>query len=423
MPDDPDSATLHIEYKAPGGSRWRIEDGSALMSEFGITNPDQLPAWHACLVGQGRSWEVVRRYFGVGDILAKEPTQQVPPDAIAKELGLTFADVDRELDHAIAHWNTSKSIEAIADDVVAESEEEKSLRRAGQSRSFAMSEALSDQEIDHIIEQHRFDDITDPVERRQVATRLIEFDHLLAQAEDVSFVYTAIRQELDLAYLNRELSEARKKTGEPGAGSRKEVVGLIKDRDIAMGKLKDTLEALGATQAQRPAAQKRVDFQDSIGYVMGAIQKYYAEEDNALIDGMHTAAEINFLLEPIAERPIQLDPMVVIEVFHAQQTLWEDEFKGQRINRNTARRLRTIFGQVVEELNTDNGIPVRSLEDDDDQANAEEIEQLESSQAVESPVAPGESVASPIEAGSALAQQQQAWAAAQREAGDSFTAG
>lgn len=396
---DEDDEVSHVEYHSPGGGLWRVED-ALLLAEFEIT-PDLLPVWHAKLTGQGRIWEIVCKYFGVFPVIgAPADAGQWMPDDIAKHYGISFAAVEEEMDQARHYWRMARGAIALTGAPKGDEEKERAeppsdpLR--GINRSHAESLKLTDPEIDRILESNGFADLVDHTERRLTAIRLIDLDHLLAEPESRPMVAQAVRQELDLAYLNRALSEERANS-KSGATTAKKVEELIAKRDKLQEAYGKTMEQLGATQAQKSSAQKRVDFQDCIGYLTLAAQQYYADGSRVLIDGMHTAAEVNFLLTPVLERPCQYDPQTVIEVYLAQQTLWDKEFEGNRLNRATSRRLRALFRDSYEAMIGDAGIAPRRLEDDSADDEDIELDERERLAAQENAL-PGSPLAAPDQA-------------------------
>lgn len=409
---------MHTEYTTPGGELWRIEDGEDLMREFGLDGADMLPGWHQALAGQGRCWEVIKRYYGVASVLAAaEDFEPMSPDQIAKEFQIRPADVDHEIDQAVALWNSRLTAAAVARQVEESAELADGLsdgavdsgQVAGINRAFQTSQGLSEEEIDRILESYQFDDIEDPIERRTAATRLVEFDNVAADAESRILITTMIRQELDVTALNRIITEERTKLRQKNkGGSQKHLREVIADRDKALDKLKATLEKVGDLGGGGPGPAERARFQDCVGWMVEAVREYYAEGNNALIDGIFTATEVQFLLEPVAERPYQYDPQMVIEGYWAQQTIWVRDFEGQRINRNASRRLRKAFKTALDLLNEEAGMLARSLEDGDD-FDREELEEELAKTATGSDVAIGESLpASPGE-GSPVDERSDAW--------------
>lgn len=406
-----DATSSYLEYRAPSGDLWRLEDAAAMMQEFGLERASALPGWHGYMAGQGQPWEILRRYFGLAPTLAPADEAGVwPVERIQKQFGLSFNQVESAMDAAVAHWRQRTLIADIVAVGKSESAEADGSTGAaetlGVSRAFDRINALTPERIDEILESHGFDDVADPIERRIAANRLIEFDDLLVEPGSRFTTTTAIRMELDVAFLNRRLSKLRAEASIDNNSQTKTVRELVKERDAAMTQLGKVMEQLGATQSHRPTAQARVAFQDCVGFLVHAVQDYYADGDRALIDGVYTASEINFLLTPVAERPCQYDPQMVIESFHAQATLWETDFKGHRVNQATSRRLRALYKDAFERMNELAGVSPLSLEGEDERIEGEnEIAIIEAVSAQSSVAGMGEGIGS-AHAESAVEQHQ-----------------
>ena len=92
----------------------------------------------------------------------------------------------------------------------------------------------------------------------------------------------------------------------------------------------NTLERLGATQEQNPGYRAKVAFGDSLGHLAKAMQEYYADGNNALVDGLFTAAEIKLLVTPTSLRPAQYRPDLPMLVEQWRANFWNPEWEIAR---------------------------------------------------------------------------------------------
>ena len=386
------SRPTHQEYTAPSGDRWRIEDAASLLELFEI-EAAVLPGWHARMAGQGRMWEVLTRYYGVFPVLAVD-ARVWDPEEICKHFGLAFVEVDRALDEAVAYWRMGRVGRADPSSAAAASGADgllvgQSMDEAGEPlpekrgihHAYLRVQAMDPAEIDEILTASGFGELTDSRERQLAAMRLMDYDYLLSEPESSALVVAVIRQELDLEYQNREIEALKKATAKVKkddlAAHKAEIRDMMKLRDAAQSQYQNALKILGTTQAQRPSAQKKVEFQDTLAQLALAAQRYYADADNRLVDGIYTAAEIDFMLRPVEGRSSPYDPAKVIDVWLANLELWESDFKGQRLQKGIVRRLRKAFAAAIEESNSAAGIESRSLTADlDPELSAEEAEEI-----------------------------------------------
>lgn len=408
MPHDPDSETSPvIAYRAPGGDLWQVDDGPTLVMEFALV-PEELPAWHQALAGQGRLWEIVRRYFGVApaSMTAEDAAEWGiwEPEKLARKFGLKPNDIEQELDRAIAFWARERLLVTAPGEGEEEAPAAENPQLAALRSARRQAESLSQADIDELLLGHGFEDVTTEAERRYVAARIVELEHFLGDNDGRGLALQAIRQELDLMYINAELSRERSRQKEGKTGGRTTVIGLIADRDKLQINYTKTLDSMGATGAQSRSAAQRVSLQDSVGFLVRGYQEYYGKQDNRLIDGMFTAAEVELMVRPVAERPSQYRPDVVVAVYHARQTLWEKQFEGHRLGRRMSRKLLSFWKDFVLRAAEDEGLEVRSLEAEIAE-DAEEYDEEQGRHVPAAPMAPSGDAGAPVwESAAAIAQ-------------------
>ncbi len=142
---------------------------------------------------------------------------------------------------------------------------------------------------------------------------------------------SALMQELILLEYDREI---RRMLQKDGAGrSQKALDDLVQRRSSLQSTYENTLERLGAPQEQNPGYRAKVAFGDSLGHLAKAMQEYYADGNNALVDGLFTAAEIKLLVTPTSLRPAQSPPPSLA----AAQPLRPHRQEGTRKTRPSSR--------------------------------------------------------------------------------------
>jgi len=345
-PDAPVAAAVsgkHLDYRA-GESLWRVERAEELLAHFTI-QLDQVPEWHKALVGQGQKWEIIRRYFGVGPCVTDDPEQWRARDcvAIGKELGLTGPAVQGEIEHAGILYAQLRMLGG-GDQKVRQMEE-----------SFGIHRALDAEAAAEILGRYGFGQLEDDRERMWAAQRLREMQHLLDVEEAKSIVMNAIRQELAINWYDEEISKVRARARDVTtvgvtSKARDEIQKLRKEQQATITQHQVTMKALGATQAQQPSQRAKMQFQDSVGFMIEGAQKFMAEGDNALIDGMFTAAEVQLLCKPYLERAPQYRPDICIQTYFAAQRFWDPDYEGNKLSRDWTRKLKAAWGRVFEDI-------------------------------------------------------------------------
>ena len=81
---------------------------------------------------------------------------------------------------------------------------------------------------------------------------------------------------------------------------------------------------------------------------------------------MFTIAEIELLLKETSLRPSQYRPDIVVAYAEAQAHLWEKEYKGASISRETVRRIKRGWRKALDEMQAEDGGGVDDLEADED---------------------------------------------------------
>lgn len=361
-----------LEYPAPNDDLWRIED-LTLLAEFDLPVPDHpdcaahLTAWHARMAGLGQPWAVVQRYFGVWPVLgAGADARQWMCDEIRDDLGISQTGIEDAVTEAAHFWKLVSG--QIGRPVPAPPPGDPAVpviiepggapkQTRGYNRSEATARDLPLDEIDRLLISNDLDGIVDDDSRRLAASRLIDLDNLLADEASRPMVIMAIRQELDIRWLNHHIDTSRDNPSEVS-----KVRGLIKERDNAQQSYDATMKSLGATQSQKSGAHRRAAMQDCLGMITQGIQDYYAKGDASIVDGMNTEFEIRFELDPVAERESQYDPVTALNAWFATLALFDKDYDCP-LPKSGVKRLRKIFGAAKAEFEAEHEIEPRRLDD------------------------------------------------------------
>ena len=353
------AAYSFLEYTAPDGSRWRAEKGVELRRDFYVRDAAMLKEWHALFAPQEQSWLVLRRLYTIAPLLGDtgpDDLRHWTPEELAKSLGVAVSNIQDILRESKLRWSR-----AVLESGIGRPQEKRSAR------------PMTEEEIDNLVMQHGFGFITDQEERRWVARRCRDLEPYLDDESARTLARNAIQQELNIYFvLDKRIHDLRttEHTGEHAA-TRKDaadtkVLSLMEARRQAVTAYEGTLKVLGDTPAQKKTIGQRMEFHDCLSTMIEAIQVYYANGSNELIDGMFTIAEIELLLKETSLRPSQYRPDIVVAYAEAQAHLWEKEYKGASISRETVRRIKRGWRKALDEMQAEDGGGVDDLEADED---------------------------------------------------------
>ena len=99
-----------------------------------------------------------------------------------------------------------------------------------------------------------------------------------------------------------------------------------------------------------PGYRAKVAFGDSLGHLAKAMQEYYADGNNALVDGLFTVAEIKLLVTPTSLRPAQYRPDLPMLLEQWSANFWNPEWEGAKLPREVHRFLLATFKKASEEF-------------------------------------------------------------------------
>ena len=336
-----------LEYKAPDGATWRCDAPDKLFYDFQMKGTAaekgvELTRWHEAVASAREAWSVLRRIYRLAPLtgassrnLSREDLRAWTIEEIAREAGLTVKQVKGIVEETQIFWSRKKMERGL-------------IERAVSSDGI---KALGDEEIKKLLSLHGFDEsMIDSNEReaRYLATRLIEFQHLLEDEQGSHLARSALMQELILRKYDRDILIEIEK--DKTASSQKTLDNLVEKRNETQRIYEATLKALGATQDQNPGYRQRMQFGDTLGHLVKAMQTYYEDDDSTIIDGIYTAAEIKLLVTPTSLRPSQYRPDLALLVQSWREHFWEPDWEGAKLPREMHRVLLQTFNKAMADL-------------------------------------------------------------------------
>lgn len=350
----------YIEYTAPDGTQWRCDRPEKLLSDYGMVGTEeerikQVGDWHKAMAPAREQWSLLRRFYRIAPIVGQQKLDDLKEWSLvdlAKSAGVTPRDLEQSLEETRHFWGRKRL-------------EKDLIERASNDGPKTIT---PDQE-EALLEKNGFANAPES-EKRYVATRIVEFQHLLDDEAGAHLARSAIMQEMILRDFDRRIMD---EMGKEKRDERKTMEGLVEKRNDAQKTYEATLERLGATQEQNPGYRARVQFGDSIGHLVRAVADYYADGTTALIDGMFTEGEIKLLLTPATLRPIQYRPDLVLLADQWKKQFWNPDFEGAKLARKQHRLLLKAFDRAIaDETNGE----VIDLESDGEGGQEAELESI-----------------------------------------------
>lgn len=368
----------HREYETDNEEFWRINAWTRLKTRFELDDSDdQLALFHTFMAKRSDAWQIIRRHYGIYPLLSGTEDSKEGGDipAIARDLGTTQAQVEREIAAAAEAWILAKARANLREELNASSSTLDALTR------YSYADGLNDQQVEDLLKAYDFNLIKDPAFRLEIAGRLLSLSNYLTQPNTRTQARNVIRQEIRLHGLNNlqmsfqskleeELSkEVSAKNPETIQASIDNIEKQIADAAETHAKL---LKAIGADEIDQTHAKKQ--FTGDILYLIESCRKYESDPANFKLDGIWTAEEIDWLLDPTAEgRDPQYRPDIAIRMADAlrPENLWDPDYRPPKI----ARRITQELHQIVKHLRSvpEDAEPLPDILDDDDDAENIEI--------------------------------------------------
>lgn len=360
----PPIKTAFVLYEAPGGEKWRIEQGEELLRTFGISAED-LPDWHSAIAPQEKGWRLVRLRFGLSPLLAgpsdAEYLLPLSLDQIAEKLAMDATAVHLEIDAVRAFWLRWKTANRKEDN--------------GDQRSVGVISEVdraTEAEREALLKAHGFSDITDPEEKLMAYSRIIDLKNKLEDEEGRTIARRAIRLELRLTRNDAIIAKLEHQAADPATDAeaatslRNDIKGYHDlSKDIGAQHL-NLMVKMNATQEQNPTVQRKVAFVDCIGQLIRGIQEYESRGDNTIIDGVFTAAEIKVQTRPMSLRPAQyrLDIVMITREAMKHENLWNPDYEPPAMERSMYRRMRKALRDALTAMEDDSGAVLEMEEEE-----------------------------------------------------------
>lgn len=359
----PPAAPIFVEYFAPNGEKWRVEQGAALLETFSLST-ESIGAWHGAMAPEERIWRILRWRFAIAPLLAgaADADFMVPisTEAIAEKLTVESKAIEEEIDAAKAFWVRWQMANKKTGDWKPETGKSEEIERSTPT------------EREAALKLHGFSDLHDEEEALYAFTRINDLKHKLEDEEGKTIAQRCIRVELRIRRNDAIMAKLERAAADPDTDAEK-ATALRADinsyHTIAGDLSKNHLElmkAMNATQEQNPSVQRKVAFVDCLGQVTRAIQEYESRGDNTLIDGMFAAAEVKILTTPMSLRPPQYRFDIVMATRDAMkhENLWNPEYEPPAADRAMYRRMRGALAAVLSAAENESG-SVIEMEDDE----------------------------------------------------------
>lgn len=349
-----ESTETFREYRAGDGVMWRAQDFDRLSADLGVVELE-LPEFHALLCPLEREWNIVRMLYGIARLTGETNMLYFTGHSredVASRLSMSAGQIDAEIAAIQARWKRRQV----------------GVRR--EETTIPVDAPLTEDRIKSLLEKNGFSDVEGD-DRAFVASRCIDLQHKLDDEEGRVLAREAIRAELSLATFGKILSQLNAEllkadtSATRREGIRKDIADFTKQQTQVRSSYKELMTALESTQAQRGSVKEKVAFQKTLSIIMEAARDYVADEDNTLVDGVHTQAEIELLCTPRAPRPPQyrLDLVALIRDAVKEENLFNRDYVPPTMPRGLFRRFRAAIKKGLEALDPDE--EVEDLADDE----------------------------------------------------------
>lgn len=378
LPVDESQGSGIVEYLTGDNEMWGVDDFKGLSELFSMGAGD-LGLWHGVVSGTGRAWEVIRKLYGVASLITDDPDdlRKWKIQELAKKYGVAKGQLEMEVQAAVRTWSINKARASVDRETISGLGADDLKKLISHARTDDMDEGL----VGELLRAFNFDDVKDSLLRAQVAKRILSLreylsgDHTRTQARQIIRLEISIhgQERLQSKYHN-ELDEALDKDGKLIA-SKDDIEALRKKIKQTDQEMRSLLKAHGDLQKQIGAdetdltARKQI-LVDSVAYIMEQCRLFESDPENWKVDGIFTAGQIEWLTEPMEERPPQYRPDIVLRLQEAlmPENLWNPKYVPTPIQANMVQRLRKLVERAT---SNDEIISVRDDDEDDDDADDE----------------------------------------------------
>ncbi len=371
--------TEPFEYETSGEEYWRVIRLPELASVFGFKNPDEdLPRWHDVMAGQARAWEIIRRLFRVFCVLepGADDVREWTRQEIAEKYGISEAIVEDEISNAVKEWGISRARANVKQGLALISEEEMNhLTR------FSSGEGMTEEEISRLLKAFSFDHIQkDAVLRAEVASRIISLKDWLNSPHTRASARDLIRMEIAMhtmdAFLIRDRNRLAKHIAEEEADSVVDNSTAIDDLRKKIGVQETQMRQTSEAHAEKQkainandldmAARKRI-YVETVTYLIDQCRKFEEDPENWRPDGVFTAEEIDWQLEPKGDRKPQyrMDIVIVANEAMKPENLWNPKYMPTKVTRRVCEELARMYNRL-RDIPEDAEPLLETHEDEDD---------------------------------------------------------
>lgn len=369
--------SMNYEPVEGDGVEWTIDCWPALVEAFGLVE-SELVTWHTDLSATGAPWLVIRRIFGVkavfGDAVEDEDMEDWDWKKLANRLGVAESKLRDDLARAVEFWRKNSNARRIGQVV----------KPLDASSPDAIAESLSEERISKLLKDYRFDHLkgedreftarritelytlfTDK-NRREPARQLVMMELHLHDSEKVR---AALKGRLDVLHGKENLQDKEStellKIQEALERHEKSHSALQKNYLAAASEI-------GADEVEQGELRKAA--LGTASFFVESAREYYQDGTRALIDGVFSAEELEWLTTPIPMRPAQYRPDIVIAVNEAMNpfNLFNPDYTPSKIPREASRRMLNIARGMMDEEDPPVIDEIDSVPTDGDDVEVEE---------------------------------------------------
>lgn len=266
-------APAWVEYAA-GAERWVCKRFDALVAELPGLTRETMPRLQAALEVQGRQWTLVRRLYG---IMPEVPPPTYPiedmrvwsTEELARFLNITKADQwQQELNAVRGIWSSARPRAEVP---------------AAAAVPVGRPGLFSD---DDLVKRYDFGRMRfrDQDEAARFAARLRDVEKLFSEKATTGMARNLLTTELHITRMDEAIS-ALEVIGDDFRKNQKQRGDLISDYNAQLALIDKLAPWFGAVAG-------KFSFKGALAEVTAAMQQYYAEGTQDLIDGIFTSTEV-----------------------------------------------------------------------------------------------------------------------------------
>lgn len=345
------------------GDPWTVTDWRALSATFEM-GVDEIVTFHHDFSGDSRHWKIIRRIYGVmasmGDDVEEDDVESWDWKKLSSKLGVPEARLREELDEAVVFWKKQRVSRKLKQAKTAAPEDVNSL---DELPKFNVHREIEESDVTELLAKFRFGHVSSKVDRLFVANRILELRGLFDDKNRRESARQLIVMELNLAdseaaraLLKQRLDVLLKKSTDIDKREGEEVISIttaLEKNEKAHTALSEKYFKAAADigeEAIEEGGVRKIAL-GTFSHAVEAVREYYASGERVLMDGMFAADELIFLTTPLAIRPAQYRPDIVLRINEAMkpENLWDPDYKPSVIQRDVSRRLLKLVKVIAEE--------------------------------------------------------------------------